>query len=477
MSIVLIIALIAWVAALAANIKIAIEAFREDIAWGLGVLCIPCVSLIFVIKHWERTRQPFIVLVVATLVANIAGLATPSRRSRPRRAPASAVVEREPEDAAAPWRTPEPAPERPAPPAQRFDAATALLTVKTGQHAERLRALEEWLHEGLHRVEGARRDMILACGPHAGSDADQLLARSLREPMTTREALECVAAAPPATRKLLLARLTQRDPLVPSEEVARVLLEVHEDPEALVDETLVRIGHAREGCARRLIQARGGDWARTPEGKALLELVPLPRQLELITAEEMELRIVGMRLATTHGADTALEALSPLLEDPSHVMRQEAVQHLEALRDSRAAAPLVRALVAERDEGTRARIRRALGALASGETAQVFVGMLEDPAAGERLAAIAGIEATQPIVGIRALARTMRDADRGVAVSAVKTLGILNGSRAPGVKQAVEQLAPDLGRVATETKDAELKRLARKLYFDIRGRLPEQDRR
>ena len=37
-----------------------ITAFRESILWGLGYMFIPFVSLIFVIVHWEKAKDPFL---------------------------------------------------------------------------------------------------------------------------------------------------------------------------------------------------------------------------------------------------------------------------------------------------------------------------------------------------------------------------------------------------------------------------------
>lgn len=36
-----------------------IAAFRESLLWGLGVLFLPVVPLIFLIVHWHRAKGPF----------------------------------------------------------------------------------------------------------------------------------------------------------------------------------------------------------------------------------------------------------------------------------------------------------------------------------------------------------------------------------------------------------------------------------
>ena len=42
--------------------------FRESTLWGLGMLIIPLVSLIFVLTHWEDAKKPFIIQVVGWLL-------------------------------------------------------------------------------------------------------------------------------------------------------------------------------------------------------------------------------------------------------------------------------------------------------------------------------------------------------------------------------------------------------------------------
>jgi hypothetical protein len=60
-----------------------IEAFREGILWGLAVLFLPIVPLIFLIVHWSRAKGPFFVqlwgigLVVLAVLALSAKLPTP----------------------------------------------------------------------------------------------------------------------------------------------------------------------------------------------------------------------------------------------------------------------------------------------------------------------------------------------------------------------------------------------------------------
>ena len=50
-----------------------ISAFRESILWGLGVLFLPFVSLIFLIVHWHRAKDGFF-LQLYGLIAVLLGV-------------------------------------------------------------------------------------------------------------------------------------------------------------------------------------------------------------------------------------------------------------------------------------------------------------------------------------------------------------------------------------------------------------------
>ena len=43
-----------------AGLIILVRAFKVSVGWGLGVMFVPFVSLLFVIKHWEDTKGPFL---------------------------------------------------------------------------------------------------------------------------------------------------------------------------------------------------------------------------------------------------------------------------------------------------------------------------------------------------------------------------------------------------------------------------------
>jgi uncharacterized membrane protein len=51
-----------------------IAAFRESILWGLGVLFLPFVSLIFLVLHWSRAKDSFFLQLYGVALILIAAL-------------------------------------------------------------------------------------------------------------------------------------------------------------------------------------------------------------------------------------------------------------------------------------------------------------------------------------------------------------------------------------------------------------------
>ncbi len=47
------------------GIMILVKAFQTSVGWGLACLLVPFVSLIFVITHWEETKKPFLLGLLA----------------------------------------------------------------------------------------------------------------------------------------------------------------------------------------------------------------------------------------------------------------------------------------------------------------------------------------------------------------------------------------------------------------------------
>ncbi len=56
-----------------------IAAFRESLLWGLGVLFLPIVPLIFLILHWQRAKGPFFIQLYGLGFVLLAVLAMSAR--------------------------------------------------------------------------------------------------------------------------------------------------------------------------------------------------------------------------------------------------------------------------------------------------------------------------------------------------------------------------------------------------------------
>lgn len=69
--------------ALVANIWLAVIAFQKGVLWGLAVLCIPLVALIFIILNFRESKSPLILYVVGVLLSGAGtGLAARDDRMR-----------------------------------------------------------------------------------------------------------------------------------------------------------------------------------------------------------------------------------------------------------------------------------------------------------------------------------------------------------------------------------------------------------
>jgi len=66
-----------------ANIWLAVLAFQKGVLWGLAVLCIPFVALIFVILNFRETKTPLVLYIVGVLLSGAGtGMASRSERAR-----------------------------------------------------------------------------------------------------------------------------------------------------------------------------------------------------------------------------------------------------------------------------------------------------------------------------------------------------------------------------------------------------------
>jgi hypothetical protein len=102
-----VVSVLAWLAMLAAAIWTLVLAFSDSILWGFLVLCVPCASLVFTIKNWEKARTPFFISLGAFVVLMGATLVVAVRNPD---AFASSPAEKTAPDAPAPPAAPPPPP-------------------------------------------------------------------------------------------------------------------------------------------------------------------------------------------------------------------------------------------------------------------------------------------------------------------------------------------------------------------------------
>lgn len=50
------------------GIGMLIAGFQESLLWGIGMLVVPIVSLIFVLTRWQEAKKPFLVQVVGWVI-------------------------------------------------------------------------------------------------------------------------------------------------------------------------------------------------------------------------------------------------------------------------------------------------------------------------------------------------------------------------------------------------------------------------
>jgi len=67
-------AVIGLIVGLVGSIWTIVIAFQENLGWGLGCLFVPCIQLVFVFTHWEKTKKPFLINVVGVLIYVVAAM-------------------------------------------------------------------------------------------------------------------------------------------------------------------------------------------------------------------------------------------------------------------------------------------------------------------------------------------------------------------------------------------------------------------
>ncbi|MCA9040918.1 MAG: hypothetical protein KDA65_11270 [Planctomycetaceae bacterium] len=58
--ILLILAIVCFIGCAVSELVIVVRAFQESVLWGLAVLFIPFAIIVFLVKFWDRCKQPFL---------------------------------------------------------------------------------------------------------------------------------------------------------------------------------------------------------------------------------------------------------------------------------------------------------------------------------------------------------------------------------------------------------------------------------
>jgi hypothetical protein len=56
-----------------AQVWVAMVAFRKGVVWGLLVLCVPVVTLVFILLNWSETNRAILLYVLGSLMVGWAG--------------------------------------------------------------------------------------------------------------------------------------------------------------------------------------------------------------------------------------------------------------------------------------------------------------------------------------------------------------------------------------------------------------------
>lgn len=52
--------------------------FQTSILWGIGMLLLPIISLIFVVLHWQQAKSPFLLQIVGVVLLFAGGSGDPA---------------------------------------------------------------------------------------------------------------------------------------------------------------------------------------------------------------------------------------------------------------------------------------------------------------------------------------------------------------------------------------------------------------
>lgn len=370
-------------------------------------------------------------------------------------------------------RTPRPAP--------RAEVTEDELLAQARDPVTQADAVERWLAGGHDRQVGARRRMLEALGTkleEGDPKVGRLVVQSLRDrPPSTAEAIECLQVSAAGVRRLLVTQLSEATGDDAKEAVKALLGEVATDtPDLVIEEALLRLGHARDGAALRLARARGAEWVSFGDGRALFDAVArrdVKHLKSLLEHPDAPVRVAACGLiAIPEQSRDALALLAPVLRDAEPSVRQRAAEGLTALRDPRASWPMARGLLRDEETSqTRDVLRDGLQRLPLKDTVDHLQQLYARPEVSDRRAAVVGLSAIGKPESMPGIVAALRDQDRSVKLLALKALDA--ACKQPALRPKVTEGLAAIRELGLNRADREVYQIARQLHHQITGRMPE----
>jgi hypothetical protein len=77
----MILLIVGYVAMLVGGIWLLVAAFKTSVGWGLASLFIPFAALVFVFKHWDVAKKPFLIQIGGIVLAVVGVVLSPQTMS------------------------------------------------------------------------------------------------------------------------------------------------------------------------------------------------------------------------------------------------------------------------------------------------------------------------------------------------------------------------------------------------------------
>ena len=71
--------ILGFILAVVGGIWLLVVAFQTSILWGICTLLIPFVSLVFVVMHWQQSKNPFLLQIAGGVLIGIAAAMAPGQ--------------------------------------------------------------------------------------------------------------------------------------------------------------------------------------------------------------------------------------------------------------------------------------------------------------------------------------------------------------------------------------------------------------